>query len=205
MNVNRKKPGPKLPYDDLMLQKAIEAVETAPGSLEVNQKNVAGMLNRLFSLGYNPRAGDMDSHIQRVLQLRQQEDEQRKIASLPNEVLAALDASLQDLRYGQMLILANAAETLARQIQLPLLQAQQEVRRANAAFDAECARRVVDTERADKAEKQIEALQKRLSVENRKFERLEKKQLSIQRKLEKEISPAAERRIADMVIEQISK
>ncbi len=175
MTTNRKKPGPKLPYTDEMLERAIEAAEADQDVAEISQKSVAEKLNQLFRLNYRPRTGDMDSNIKRVLDLRHDEQARRRIAALPSEVVARFDAELQDYRYRGLLNIAEAHSVLTDQIQIPLTEAEQEVRRMRTAFDAESEARMQETKRAAEAEKRALTIQKKLDAELKKVGRLERK------------------------------
>ncbi|WP_417809100.1 hypothetical protein [Thioclava sp.] len=174
MNANRK-PGPKLPYTDEMLEKAVDMVEADPDVSEFNQKNVVEKLNLLYGLKYRPRAGDMECNIIRVLKLREDREARSKISSLPSDVVAKFDASLKDFRFQGLLNISDAHVTLIEQAQIPLVEAEHEVCRMRAAYDAERAARLQEEKRAAAFEDQTLRLQKKLGAAERKVARLERK------------------------------
>lgn len=174
MNANRK-PGPKLPYTDEMLEQAIDMAEADPNVSEITQKNVVEKLNQIFGLKYRPRAGDMECNIRRVLKLRGDREARSKIASLPSEVVAKFDANLKDFRYQGLLNIANVHGALIEQLQIPLAEAEQEVCRMRAAYDAEHAARLQEAKRAAGFEDQSLKLQEKLGAAERKVTRLERK------------------------------
>ncbi len=134
------KPGPKPAYDDAMLLRAIEAVENVPGKPAICQRTVMQELNQLFDLNYRPRAGDFEPHFKRVLELRDEAVTRTKIAPLPSEVVAMLDAGLAEHRSCELRHLANAHDILIRATSVPLGEAEMEIRRMRTAYIMQSAR-----------------------------------------------------------------
>jgi hypothetical protein len=205
MTANRRKPGPKLPYTDEMLERAIEAAEADQDVAEICQKSVAEKLNHLFRLNYRPRAGDMESNIKRILDLRHDEQARRRIASLPSEVVARFDADLQDYRYRGLLNIAEAHGVLTDQIQIPLTEAEQEVRRMRTAYDAEREARMQETKRATEAEKRVLTIQKKLDAEERKSARFERKIQTLNRSNADDATLISKADLAQFLSEVVAK
>lgn len=200
-----KKPGPKPPYDDAMLLRAIEAVEAAPGKPAICQRIVTHELNRLFDLHYKPRAGDLEPHIKRVLELREEEVTRAKIAGLPSEVVAMLDASLAERRSWELRNLANAHDILLRATSVPLAEADMEIRRMRTAYDAERENRLSEADRADEAVRLAEQLREELAAEKRTSERLEWDLQSSRRAAEKGSRQITEELLADVISNALEK